>query len=207
MRKLTAMLAGTGLGCLAMYAFDPEAGRRRRSEARDRINRMQRRAGAAAATAGEIKDRTLGALAGARDIFSGAGAADALTERVRAEMEHLVRYPRCIHVYVDEGRVIFSGDVLADECDQLVEGVGALRGVRAVENRLQVRQGAEDFPGLEGALKPRPEGRPIDLIRRQWSPSARLLVGVASTAALVGLGVLARSRTEANGGAEERRSH
>ncbi|HEX9443361.1 MAG TPA: BON domain-containing protein, partial [Candidatus Binatia bacterium] len=129
------------------------------------------------------------------------------TDRVRAEMEHLVRYPRRIHVYVDEGRVIFSGEALADERDQLLEGVGALRGVREVENRLQFHQGAEEFPGLEGELKPKPAGRPVDLLHRHWSPAARLLVGVASTAALVGLGMLAYGRSETNGGAPNGRAH
>src|SRR5258706_6940977 len=100
MKKLTAMLAGTGLGCLAMYTFDPETGRRRRSEARDKFNRMQRRAGAAAAAAGDLKERTLGTLAGARTPLFGGAADDVLTDPGRAGVEDLVRDPRRIHGFL-----------------------------------------------------------------------------------------------------------
>jgi hypothetical protein len=59
--SVLSMLTGTGLGCLAMYVFDPEAGRRRRALARDKLTLAKRKAGEAAAAAGrDLKNRTLG---------------------------------------------------------------------------------------------------------------------------------------------------
>jgi len=177
MNSLTAMVTGAGLGCLAMYGLDPEMGRRRRALARDKMIKIQRKAGDAAAfTARDLKNRTLGTFAEGKSLLAEGEISDeALAERVRAELGFLVRYPSFIDVQVHSGEVILTGDAFS-----------------------------EDFPSLQGQpLKPKPTGRPFDIMQRHWSPATRLLVSLAT---LGGLGALAYSFAGGNG-YSRRRSH
>jgi hyperosmotically inducible protein len=200
MNSLAAMLTGTGLGCLAMYSLDPDTGRRRRAQARYKMIRIQKKAGAAAATtARDLKNRTRGTVAEGRSLlFDGKVNDEKLADRVRSNLGFLVRYPSFIDVQVNDGRVVLSGSVFADEVEQLIDGILRIRGVRKVENRMQVHHRAEDFQGLQGELRPKPEGRRIDLFQHHWSPSTKLIVGFVS-AALVGLGAVAFGRPTRNG--------
>jgi hypothetical protein len=79
--------------------------------------------------------------------------------------------------------------VLADEVQQLLDGVRAVRGVAAVENQLEVHDSPEGVPGLQGD-RPKPAGEVWDVMQRRWSPSTRFLVG---TAGAVSLGLIAYS--------------
>jgi hyperosmotically inducible periplasmic protein len=201
MNSLAAMLTGTGLGCLAMYSLDPEVGRRRRAQARYKILRIQKKAGeAAAARARDLKNRTRGTVAEGRSLlFDGKVNDEKLADRVRSNLGFLVRYPSFIDVQVNNGRVVLSGSVFADEVEQLIDGVLRIRGVRKGENRLNVYEKAENFPGRQGEvgeLRPKPEGRRIDLFQHHWSPSTKLIVGLLS-AGLLCLGALAYGRSEA----------
>jgi len=204
MKSLTAMVTGAGLGCLAMYELDPEMGRRRRALARDKMIKMQRKAGeAAAVTARDLRNRSRGTLAAGRARLTERPLPDEyLAERVRSEIGFLVRYPSFIDLRAAEGKVILGGHAFTDECEQLIEGVRAIRGVRDVENKLEAHQGTDDFPGLQGQqLKPKPSGRRFDIMQRRWSPATRLMVGVATVA---GLGALAYSFAEGNGRSRRR---
>jgi hypothetical protein len=206
MNSLTAMVTGAGLGCLAMYGLDPEMGRRRRALARDKMIKIQRKAGDAAAfTARDLKNRTLGTFAEGKSLLAEGEISDeALAERVRAELGFLVRYPSFIDVQVHSGEVILTGDAFSDECGQLITGILSLRGVRCADNRLRTHESTEDFPSLQGQpLKPKPTGRPFDIMQRHWSPATRLLVSLAT---LGGLGALAYSFAGRNG-YSRRRSH
>jgi len=206
MNSITAMVTGAGLGCLAMYELDPERGSRRRAQAREKIGKIQRKAGdAAAVTARDLRNRTLGTLAEGRSWLSERGVSDeTLRERVRSELGFLVRYPSFIDVQVENSAVTLTGRAFTDECEQLIEGVRSMRGVGGVENRLDAYDRPENFPGLEGQPpKPKPTGRPFDLMRQHWSPATRLLVGVA---ALVGLSVIVFSLREGEDGSYEQRS-
>jgi len=199
MNSLAAIITGTGLGCIAMYSLDPEMGRSRRAQARFKMLRMQKKAGAAAATAArDLKNRTLGTVAEGRSLLlAGKVDDDRLARRVRSSLGFLARYPSFIDVKVNDGRVILSGSVFADEIEQLIDGILSLRGVRKVENRTKAYERPEDFPGLEGELRPKPRGRRIDLFQHHWSPATRVVVGLAS-AALLGLGALAYGRPARN---------
>jgi hypothetical protein len=59
--------------------------------------------------------------------------------------------------------------------DQLIEEVAAVRGVGAVENRLDVHHEPGDVPALQSGDKPRPMPPSGDIFQRRWSP-ARLMV-------------------------------
>jgi len=194
MNAVTAMLTGTGLGCLAMYSLDPEMGRRRRAQARDKVVGLQKKFGeAATTTARDLRNRTLGSVAEGRSLMLNRSVKvddEKLVGRVRSNLGFLVRYPALIDAQVNGGLVVLGGPVFADEVEQLIDGILRLRGVRKVESRLNVYEKAADFPGLQGELRPKPEGRRIDLFQHHWSPSTKLVVGVAS-ATLLGLGAIA----------------
>jgi hypothetical protein len=227
MNNLAAVLTGAGLGVLGMYVFDPEVGRRRRALARDKASRLQRKAKeAASATVEDLKNRAFGTLAEGKSRLLERTVDDSvLQQRVRSELGFLVRNPSSVEVQVDQGRVILSGPVLADEVQQLVRGVARVRGVRDVENRLEVHDEPGAVPGLQGDV-PKPTGRPPDVLQRRWSPSTRFLVGaagmflllsasrypksLATLSALAGLGLLTCGASDLdaeNGGRKpERRS-
>src|SRR5919106_2366151 len=214
MNALFGIIAGTGLGSLAMYVFDPLAGKRRRAQARDQLIRLQTKAKeAAGVTARNLKNRTLGTLAEGRSALFGETVDDAvLTERVRSKLGFLVRYPSHIDIQAGEGRVTLTGPVLADEVQQLIRGVAAVRGVRGVENRLDVHERADEVPGFQGNV-PKRSGQTIDLLQHRWAPSTRFLVGstgatllflanrrrnLAPLSALVGLGCLFYGLSDGN---------
>lgn len=186
MNTLFGLVSGTALGVLSMYVLDPIAGRRRRAQARDKLIRFQRQAReAAAVTARDLKNRTLGILAERRAAVSGDHVDDAiLTERVRSKLGFLVRHPSAIEVRASEGRVTLSGPVLADEVQQLIRGVESVRGVRDVENRLEVHEKPDDVPALQGETE-KPTGQRLDIFQGRWSPSTRFLIGGTGAALLL----------------------
>jgi hypothetical protein len=180
MGALLGVLASAGFGMLTMYVLDPVAGRRRRAQARNKLTHYQNQAKQAAlVTATDLKNRALGIVAEGRARILGNHVDDTvLGERVRAKLGFLVRHPSAIEVAVNQGHVTLRGPVLADEVQQLVRGVETVRGVREVENHLEVHVKAEDVPSLQGATEKR-TGQRLDIFQRHWSPSTRLLVGLA----------------------------
>jgi uncharacterized membrane protein len=62
-------------------------------------------------------------------------------------------------------------------------GFSSVRGVRTVENRLEVHQGAESIPGLQGETKSS-KGEAPDFMQSNWSPATRFTVGTAAGASL-----------------------
>jgi hypothetical protein len=215
MNTLISMIVGTGLGIVSMYIFDPLVGRRRRAGVRDKMIRFQKKTKeAAGVTARDLKNRISGLAAEGRSLlFERSIDDEVLMERVRSKLGFLVRHPSAIEVQVTDGRVMLSGPVLSDEVEQLIDGVRSVRGVRDVENRLEVHREPGDVPALQGD-KPKPTGQPIDLLQRRWSPSTRFVVGSAgvllpflaarnrkavATMTVVGLGVIAYALTEGNG--------
>ena len=213
MNTLLGMIAGTALGVLSMYILDPLAGRRRRALARDQLIRVQKNMQQAAGVAArDLKNRTLGIVAeGRAALFGGAVDDTVLAERVRSKLGFLVRHPSAIDVQASAGRVRLSGPVLSDEVQQLTRGVASVRGVRDIENRLEMHQKGDDVPGLQGDAQ-KPTGQTIDVLQRRWSPSTRFLMGTAGIlllfginpfrksaavlSALAGLGLLAYGLTE-----------
>jgi hypothetical protein len=163
-----------------MYILDPEAGRRRRALARDKAILIERKAKeAAAVTVEDLKNRALGTFAEAKSRLLERGVDDTVLEqRVRSELGFLVRHPASIEIQVTDGHVVLSGPVLSDEVQQLLHGVENVRGVREVENHLEVYDDPDQIPGLQGDI-PKPTGRALDIMQRRWSPATRFLVGAA----------------------------
>jgi uncharacterized membrane protein len=191
-----------------MYFYDPSRGRRRRALVRDRAVRIKNQSDDFLEKAArDLRNRARGALAEATALMSDQQAPDwILEERIRAELGRVSSHSRAIEVAANAGRVTLHGPVLADEADRFLSRAGAVRGVRSIDNQLDIRQSAEDLPGLQGIQAQRDTQNPR--MQEYWSPSTRLLVGigggllavygrarrgfVGSALSLAGLGLLAR---------------
>jgi hypothetical protein len=193
-KNLPTVIKATTFGVLTMYIFDPVAGRRRRALARDKLIGLRKPAKEAVrVTARDLKNRTLGTVAEGRAALFEDSVDDAvLVERVRSKLGFVVGHPSSIDVQASEGVVTLSGPVLTDEVQRLIAGVAAVRGVRDVENRLEVHETAGSVPGLQGDL-PRPTGQILDILQGRWSPSTRLLLGTVGVVLLFGLNPLRKS--------------
>lgn len=193
-KNIPNIVKATALGVLTMYIFDPVSGRRRRALARDKLVRIRNNAREAAqVTAVDLKNRIRGTVAEGRAALIEGTVDDAvLEERVRSKLGFLVRHPSSIDVQTTGGRVILSGPVLADEVPQLIQGVTSVRGVRDVENRLEVHTTGDNVPGLQGDV-PKPTGELPDVFQGRWSPSTRFLLGTAGVVLLFGLNPFRRS--------------
>jgi hypothetical protein len=171
---LTAMSMGAGLA----YFYDPVVGRRRRALARDQLNHYCNKAGHAAdATWRDLQNRATGLVAELSSAFSADDADDeVLVQRVRAKMGRYVSHSAAIDVAAENGTIRLSGPILAHEVDDLFCAVRSVRGVRNIEDRLEVHTSA-DISALQGGV-PR-TGEPFEYMQENWSPSARLLAGMA----------------------------
>ena len=180
MNCLTAMLTGAGLGAGAMYFLDPDLGTRRRAVACDRLGRLPDAwQDAVSVTARDLRNRAVGFASEARARLRREDIDDhVLLGRVRSKLGFLVRHPSAVEVAVANRRVILRGAVLADEIEQLIDGVRAVRGVESVENGLAVHAAPGDISALQGD---KPTGEPLDIMQRRWSPATRFLVGAAGT--------------------------
>ena len=150
MNKRWAMLGGLGLCAGLMYILDPVAGRKRRKTVADKAGSIQRTsASAIGRVSRDIGKEAWGLLAEAQGAFEGPiEDDDALAERVRTRLGRAVSHPDKVQVSVENGVVTLTGTVAAAEFDRLVSGVLRVRGVRDVNDRLDVRptaDGARDF--------------------------------------------------------------
>jgi uncharacterized membrane protein len=183
------MLAGLGLGAGLMYFYDPRRGRRRRALVRDQVNRLVNQADDAIDVAvRDMRNRTRGVLAEMMARISDEGAPSwILEERVRAELGRHVRHSRAVEVVAEGDRIILRGPILVDEVDRAVKRAAAVRGVRSVENQLEVHTDPGDNPALQGAqFKMQPVPEPF---QRNWSPAMRMAGSVGGgLLALWGMG-------------------
>jgi uncharacterized membrane protein len=179
--RARTILAAASVGAALMYLLDPDRGNRRRALIRDRLVSTVRRAGdAAEVTARDVANRARGGLAELASWVASRPVDDHLVaERVRSRLGSLVSHPRSIDVAVRDGRVTLSGPVLADEVDQLLAGVGRVRGVRGIDDRLQVHREPGNVPGLQGPARRPRGGKVLSFVPAVWSPAARIAAGLA----------------------------
>jgi hypothetical protein len=99
--------------------------------------------------------------------------------------------------------------VLAHEVDRLLRRVAAVRGVKRVENMLDVHAEPGDIPALQGRPRTPRGGEVLDFMQNNWSPTTRFFSGAAAAACIawglrrfdalgltvtvVGLGLLSRA--------------
>ncbi len=187
-KLLSAVLVGAG----AMYLLDPDRGARRRSLLRDKGVHAKRALREGLGTAArDVRNRSAGAAAAVGSRLRSDQAGDeVIQERVRSALGRVVSHPGAINTAVYDGRVFLSGPILRQEIEELVATVRAVRGVREVENQLQVHERADDVPGLQGGSPPPSAKAPWR--QEVWAPSTRLMAG--------GLGGLALVRGLRSGG-------
>jgi osmotically-inducible protein OsmY len=73
-----------------------------------------------------------------------------LVERVRAQLGKPVSHPGALDVRAEHGRVVLSGRILRHEVDDLLATVAKVRGVKGIENRLEIHEAAGSVPELQG---------------------------------------------------------
>lgn len=185
MKNRMRMLLGAGLGAAAMYYLDPSRGRYRRALARDQLVRVghETRDGLGV-VARDVRNRTLGRTAMFRSVLGGRQADDGVLEdRVRSAIGRVVSHPSSIEVEAEDGHITLSGPVLAAEVPELLHCARHVRGVRSLENQLEVHETAGRVPGLQGDPPPR-NGRRGTFTQETWSPTARALGSLAGGAVL-----------------------
>jgi BON domain-containing protein len=170
-----AIAGATTIGA-ATYLFDPDSGRRRRAELRDRGLHTGRRARELLDAAGrDLLHRARGRLAEGVGRFEDHPDDSTLTARVRAHLGHVSSHPRAIAVEARAGRVQLRGHVLAHEAPRVIEGIRGVRGVTQIDNALELHSEAEHVARLQGGERRLEDTR--------WPPGPRL----AAAAAAVGL--------------------
>ena len=189
MNTRTGVIGGVGLGASVMYLLDPERGRRRRAMLRDGVvarasdsERFLKKSGR------DLGNRARGVAARTRNRVFPAGPVedDVLAERVRSKMGRYVSHPSAIDVSAFAGRVTLRGPVPADEADALISAVESVRGVREVEDQLEVHADPESVPALQGGRQR--VGETPEFLQRRWSPAARVAAGgIGGTLLLLGL--------------------
>lgn len=172
-------LGGLAVGARLMYMLDPDRGRRRRALARDRASWLLHQAQ-------HTLDRSVRDLANrvkgvAAEVISDLVPEDVddvvLVDRVRARLGRAVSHPGAIHVYARDGVITLEGAVLQEEVQELILAVRSVRGVKAVVNKATPYLDAEDVPELQG--DGHLVGPPFELLRENWKPATRMLVGTA----------------------------
>lgn len=191
-----ASIGGAGFGAALMYLLDPDRGRRRRKLLGDQIIHIVSQSDAVInTTARDLRNRVRGRLAETRARFDDTDVIDeVLVARVRSRMGWVISHPHAIAVSADQGRVTLSGPILAQEVDDLLNAVAAVRGVRAVDNSLEVHERVDAVPALQGGGV-RPGKRP-EVLQEHWAPAPRLLIGATGG----GLAIYGVRRGDALGG-------
>jgi osmotically-inducible protein OsmY len=137
-----AVGAAGAVGLAAGYFLDPDSGRRRRHQARDRVLATVRRGAArtrreADHRTGQVEAKVEAAKSEARPEKPAAND-QALAERVKSEIFQPADAPKgSVNVNVENGVVYLRGEVKRpDQIRILVEQAGSVDGVAAVESLL-----------------------------------------------------------------------
>lgn len=143
MKRLAGLVGGLITGAGLMYLFDPDRGARRRALVRDQAtSARQRAARTLQATFEDARNRATGTLAEAQHRWRGENVPDeVLAERVRARLGLVSSDPRAIEVTAREGCVTLRGVVGRAELAAIVRASRWTRGVRLVDDQLEVRDG------------------------------------------------------------------
>ena len=207
------LLGAAAAGAAIMYAFDPETGRRRRAVVRDQlVHAAHKTSDAVDTTSRDLTNRARGVVADIRGRFHSSDVSDdVLAERVRARVGAVVGHASAIDVRSEDGRVVLTGPILADDVERLRRRVRAVRGVKELDDRLEIHTVPDSVPGLQGRPRPPRGGEVFELWQENWSPTARLLVSVVgiamiaaglrrfdflgATVAMTGFGLLSRAAT------------
>lgn len=146
MNRLESVVFGFALGAGLTYFLDRDRGRRRRALVRDQmVHAGHELEDAARSGARHARNRATGLL---HEMEAGVMERQVddrvLEERVRSAFGRKVSDAGAIEVSAREGSVTLSGEVEADELQDVVRTVRRVRGVDHVDNRLQVRSRTDE---------------------------------------------------------------
>lgn len=183
--NMKLLLKGMGIGAGLMYLWDPDRGRRRRALLFDQVDHAKHCAEDFFDKAQrDLNNRAVGAKAEAQALFQRDHADDRVIEaRVRSTLGRYSSHPHALRVESWDGKVALSGQVLDDEVSDLLRAVRRVRGVRSVENRMEVHATRGSVSALQGGVHP--TGEHYDFMQENWSPATRV-VGQAAGLALMG---------------------
>jgi osmotically-inducible protein OsmY len=156
MNKSVAIVGGVGLGAALMYLFDPDRGRRRRALIRDKVEATGNRIGDAAGKMGrDIQNRAYGVVAETKAMFTEQEVSDeVLVDRVKARLGRLPVDIGALEITAENGIVTLRGDLLADELPRVLRAARFVRGVKQVDNQLDVRPQASEVSSVQGEPQP-----------------------------------------------------
>lgn len=185
------LLVTLGAGAGLMYFLDPTAGRKRRKMFADQCARMQRDftcfldKGLC-----DLTNRVDGAMAETRGLLSTEQHCDdrVLHDRVRSKLGRYVSHPRAIHIEARDGVVRLRGHVLSSEVTPLVSGLRMLRGVKHLDNQLEVHT-EPDIAALQGGSQ-RSTAHSL-FSPGTFAPGTQLALGAASSVLML-MGAAAR---------------
>src|SRR5437762_1197845 len=156
MNKGVALIGGAGLGAALMYMFDPDRGNRRRSLIRDKVEaagnklsdtayKMQR----------DLRNRAYGVVAETKSIFQHDEVTDdLLVDRVRSRLGRIPVHIGAFDITAKDGVVTLRGQILADELPQVLRAARFVRGVKEIDNQLEVHERSGNVPALQGQPQP-----------------------------------------------------
>jgi len=179
--KRNSALYGAALGAALMYLLDPDRGRYRRALVRDKAaSGMNRLDDALQVALRDLRNRTTGVIAELNSWLTASSVSDdVLVNRIRSNIGRVVSHPKVIDVKVQDGFVTLSGPVLIHEHKPLYRCVASVRGVKDVDDRLEVHETAEQISELQGGV-PRRRIRP-DILQENWAPATRLIAGATGS--------------------------
>lgn len=146
-RQLTlasGILGGVAAGIGLMYFLDPDRGRRRRADVRQKAASMASRVTGASETFGarsrDMRNRAYGMVAETRKRLRREREVDdgILEARVRSRMGHEIGHPNWVDVRADHGCVTLAGHIPAAEADALRSCVASVKGVKQVADMVEV---------------------------------------------------------------------
>ena len=196
---------GAGLGAGLMYLLDPQGGGQRRAVARTKtVSALKTGGDAALKTGKHLGNRTKGLVAEAGSRLRREPVDErVLCDRVRAKLGRAVSNPSAIEVTSVDGLVILSGSVLPSEKDHLLSTVAKVKGVKDIDDQLELMEGDGASLQVNGKSRSR--------LARAWKPATLILAGTGGAALAVagfkrrdkvgaalgaaGLGLLANSFT------------
>ncbi|MDT3669627.1 MAG: SRPBCC family protein [Aromatoleum sp.] len=185
--RFVAVARAFSFGLLAMYLFDPDIGRRRRSLLADKMRKTRHRVSdLAEVVSRDAANRTQGlrTTIGARLSGERHASPRVIEERVRARIGRAVSTPGALKVRAqDDGTVILAGPVLASEVSRLMRAAWSVRGVKGVDDQLEVHDHPGNISALQGARQSRSStGHGVT---ENWPPSVRVLAAAAGASLAV----------------------
>ena len=161
-----------------MYLADPRSGRVRRAHAQGKAVHVAHEAGdGIEKVARDLSHRTRGLWFKTWGRLRHEAVDDTTLEaRVRSALGWVCSHPGAIQVSARAGRVELEGVILKAEHKKVLFDVRRVRGVRALDDGLEVYKRADNHPALQGGRVRR--GKVPGPLQLNWSPTMRLFASL-----------------------------